>query len=190
MPIKITNANKIVDATITLAEKSSWRDVHLYQVADKLKIDLSEIKKYFHSKDAVSNAWFNRADETMLKESQKEPFKKLSQEKQLHRLIMAWLNALSMHKRTSKQMLKAKFISGHCHIPACMMMRLHRTAEWMQEAMEEDKTRFSRCIQKKAICCLLTESLMYWCFDKSKENRKTSAHLNRMIALCSIFKLH
>lgn len=189
MPIKPINANRIVDVAISLAEeKHSWRDVHLYQVADYLKIDLIEIKKHFYNKDAISNAWFDRADEAMLNESKKEFFKQLSKEKQLHLLIMTWLHALSVHKHITKQMLKSKLTSGHFHIPACMMMRLHRTAEWIQEAMQEKKTRFSRFIREKAISCILTEILIYWCFDKSKENRKTSEHLNRLITLRQKFK--
>ena len=62
--------DQIVGTAVELGERSSWEAVRLHDVAAALGISLDEVSEHFQKKDDIVNAWFERADNTMLKIAQ------------------------------------------------------------------------------------------------------------------------
>jgi ubiquinone biosynthesis protein COQ9 len=106
----------IVDTAVTIAERSSWEAVHLFDVASELNISLDDIRAHFREKEDLVDAWFDRADSQMLKAAETVEFLSLSPRERLHHLIMAWLDALAAHRKVTRQMIGAKLEPGHLHI--------------------------------------------------------------------------
>ena len=59
---KQVTAAQILNATITLAEKSSWEDVRLHHIAAKLGTGLNQIRQHFQEKEVLADAWIYQAD--------------------------------------------------------------------------------------------------------------------------------
>ena len=91
-------ADRIVDTAVELAEQSSWEKLYLHQVAATLDITLDELRQHFAVKDELVEAWYDRADRTMLQAAAHPGFDSLSYRTRLHTLIMAWLDFLATHK--------------------------------------------------------------------------------------------
>ncbi len=58
--------DRVVDATLELAEEVGWEGVRLYRVADRLGLSLGDVRAHYRDLDAVADAWLERADRAML----------------------------------------------------------------------------------------------------------------------------
>lgn len=59
-------SGRILDMVLELAEASSWEQLRLHSVATGLQIGLDEILIHYPQKDGLAEAWFDRANRTML----------------------------------------------------------------------------------------------------------------------------
>src|SRR5690606_15209062 len=91
--------DRIVDTALALAEQDHWERVRLHDVADALGIPLNDIRVHFREKEDVAEAWFDRADAAMLDRAEAPDFAALDAPGRIHALIMAWLNALAVHRK-------------------------------------------------------------------------------------------
>lgn len=66
MEPKDSLAERIVDTALEVAEDVGWDHVELRAVAAKAGIDMAEIAVRFHDRDAIANAWFERARLSLL----------------------------------------------------------------------------------------------------------------------------
>jgi ubiquinone biosynthesis protein COQ9 len=173
----------IVDAAITLAEAGSWEAVRLYDVAEALGITLDEIRLHFAEKEDVVDAWFDRADSAMLKAAQMPELGRLSPRERVHLLVMAWLDALSAHRKVTRQMIVGKLEPGHLHIQIPGLMRVSRTVQWIREAAHRDATFVHRAIEETALTTIYLMTFAHWMTDESPRSRSTTRFLDRLLAL-------
>src|SRR4030067_1067148 len=94
-----TRRGRVVDAALALAERRSWEEVRLHDVAAEIGIGLNDVRVQFREKEEIVDAWFDRADEAMLGEAAKAEIAGLTPRQRLHRLVMAWLGALAPVRR-------------------------------------------------------------------------------------------
>jgi AcrR family transcriptional regulator len=118
-------ADRIVDAAIALAEERGWENVRLYLVAERLGIGLGEIGRQFRDLDAVANAWFGRARQTLLRLAPTALAGRPPPER-LRAAVMAWFDALAPHHAVTVQMLDAKLYPSHPHHWVPMIFDLSR----------------------------------------------------------------
>jgi len=59
-------AQRILDAALDLGEQRGWDAVHLHDIAQTLEIELADIGRHYDQKDAIAEAWFDRADAALL----------------------------------------------------------------------------------------------------------------------------
>ena len=52
---------QIVAASLELAAEAGWDDLRLHQVAERLGLPLAGVHAEFRDRDAIANAWFDRA---------------------------------------------------------------------------------------------------------------------------------
>ncbi len=173
----------IVDAAIALGERTSWEDVRLYDVADKLNISLEQIYFHFQEKEDLVEAWFDRADSTMLKETQAVSFADLNAQQRIHRLIMAWLNALSVQRKVTRQMIVAKMELGHLHIQIPGLLRVSRTVQWVRESAQRDATFVRRALEESVLTMIYLSTFLVWMKDESTDSKLTSKFLEQKLRI-------
>ena len=63
---RLARREALIDAALQLAERVGWDRVHLYEVAEAAGVTLAEVAAQFDHKDALAEAWFDRADRRLL----------------------------------------------------------------------------------------------------------------------------
>lgn len=172
---------QIVDATIDLAEHSDWESVRLHDVAAKLGIALDDICAEFREKDELVDAWFDRADSAMLADAGEYYPLRLSCRQRMHRAIMTWLNALSDHRRVTRQMILGKLEPGHIHIQIPGLMRISRTVQWMREAAGYDASLPRRAVEETVHTSIYLAIFTFWMFDDSVRSERTEHFLQKQL---------
>jgi AcrR family transcriptional regulator len=167
----------IVDTAVTIAERSNWEAVRLFDVATELNITLDDIRVYFREKEDLVDAWFDRADHQMLQAAETVEFLSLSSRGRLQYLIMSWLDALAAHRKVTRQMIGAKLEPGHLHIQIPAIMRISRTVQWMREATHRDATFVRRALEETALTTIYLATFAYWMQDDSENSQNTREFL-------------
>ncbi|MCS7100193.1 MAG: TetR/AcrR family transcriptional regulator, partial [Burkholderiaceae bacterium] len=99
---------RILDTALALGERQGWDAVHLHDVARALGITLADIERYYASKDALAEAWFDRADAALLAAPNVPGWAERMPRERVREAILAWLQALAPHRRLTAQMLRYK----------------------------------------------------------------------------------
>lgn len=179
----MATADQIVDTAIELGEQGSWEAVRLHDVAMGLGITLEDIRAHFSEKEDIADAWFERADRAMLKAAEVSDFSYLTPRGRLHRLIMAWLGALCLYRKTTRQMIYGKLEPGHIHIQVPGVMRISRTVQWMREAAGRDATYLRRALEETALTAIYLATFAHWMNDSSPGSARTSQFLEGCLYL-------
>lgn len=175
--------DQIVDAAVELGEQKSWEAVRLHDVATTLGITLDDVRAHFREKEDIVDAWFERADSTMLKAAEASDFFYLTPRQRLHRLIMAWLSALYSYRKTTRQMIYGKLEPGHIHIQVPGLMRVSRTVQWMREAASRDATYVRRALEETGLTTIYLAAFFHWMNDNSSGSTKTSQFLEGCLSV-------
>lgn len=183
MPKKDTLRDSIVNAAIALGEERSWEAVRLHEVAARLGITLDDIRQHFREKEDIVDAWFDRADQAMLREAQAPDFAASPSRQRLYRLIMAWLDMLAPHRKVTREMIAGKFEFGHVHIQIPGLMRVSRTVQWLREAAGRKATFLRRALEETALTTIYLATFFHWMRDESQESASTRRFLDRRLAL-------
>jgi AcrR family transcriptional regulator len=174
-------AGKIVDSALELAEQSSWEAVRLNDIAAALGIDLNDIRSHFREKEEIVEAWFDRADRAMLEAAKAADFSALDARQRLYRLILAWLSALSVHKRVTREMICNKFEPGHLHVQIPGVLRVSRTVQWLREAAGCDATFARRAIEELGLTGVYLLTFAVWLRDDSAGVQRSARFLEQRL---------
>ncbi|HZV98367.1 MAG TPA: TetR/AcrR family transcriptional regulator [Methylophilaceae bacterium] len=148
-----------------------------------LGITLDEVRRYYREKEELVDAWFDRADSAMLRETEAPGFPELTPRQRLHRLIMTWLGTLASHRKVTRQMIYGKLEPGHIHIQIPGLMRISRTVQWIREAAGRDATYARRALEETGLTSIYLATFFYWMNDDSPGSAQTSRLLDRCLAL-------
>lgn len=172
-------AQRILDTALGLAEANGWTAVQLHQVAETAGIPLNEVYGHFRDKDALMDAWFDRADNAMLHNATEPDFLLLSRRARLHRLMMAWLDALAPHRRVTRQMVLSTLQPGYWQIRA--LKRLNCTVDWIYEASRRNTNYVQRTLEETGLTGMFLAALFYWLTDDSPGSSSTRRFLDRLL---------
>lgn len=173
----------IINTAVALATRTSWEAVRLYEIAAELNISLDKIRNYFREKEDLVDAWFDRADGIMLRETNAADFLDLAPQQRIHRLIMVWLDALAVQRKVTRQMILAKMEPGHIHIQVPAVMRISRTVQWIREAAQRDATFLRRALEESALTTIYLMTFFFWMRDESPGSNRTRQFLDRNLSL-------
>src|SRR5688500_14451611 len=179
----MATADQIVNAAVELGEQKSWEAVRLHDVAAALDITLDDVRAHFREKEDIVDAWFERADSTMLKVAQAPNFCYLTPRQRLHRLIMAWLGSLYPYRKTTRQMIYGKLEPGHIHVQIPGLMRISRTVQWMREAAGRDATYLRRALEESALTSIYLATFIHCMNDSSSGSSRTSRFLDGCLSI-------
>lgn len=183
MPVTETGelARRIVDTAVELAEQSSWEAVRLHQVAEALGIGLDDVHSRFREKDELIDAWFERADDAVLKLSDSGELAQLAPRERLFRLIMAWLDALEPHRQVSRQMIQSRLEPGHLHIQIPALMRISRTVQWMREGARLEDAGVMRAVLETATTAIYLAAFVNWMGENTAGSPRTRRLLDGLL---------
>lgn len=173
----VSERDHIIDCAVELAGQSSWEAVRLHEVAARLNISLDDIRAHFREKEEIADAFFDRADQTMLAAAHAPDFATLSSREKLERLILTWLEALAPNKRAARGMILSKLEPGHLHVLFPAILRTSRTVQWMREAAGRNQTYVCRAVEETATTGIFLATLTCWLFDDTPDRRRTRALL-------------
>jgi ubiquinone biosynthesis protein COQ9 len=173
---------RIVDAALTLAERRGWEAVRLHDVAAELGIALDDIRKHFREKEEIVDAWFDRADQALLREGSSAGSAALTPRQRLHRLLMSWLGTLAAHKKPTRQMIANKLEPGHVHYVVGGLLRVSRTVQWWREAAHRDAALPRRAIEETVLTSIYLATFARWMRDDSTDAADTAAFLDKLLA--------
>ncbi|HVL57279.1 MAG TPA: TetR family transcriptional regulator [Burkholderiaceae bacterium] len=178
----MTIPDRIVDAALEIAGRSSWEALRLHQVADALGITLDALRAHFREKEDLVDAWFDRADAAMLREAEQPGFLALTSRQRLQRLIWSWLTALAPHRAVTRQMICGKLEPGHLHVQIPGLLRVSRTVQWIREAAHRDATFVRRALEETALTSIYLTTFAHWLHDESVGSQRTARLLDALLA--------
>lgn len=173
--------DEIVDTALRLAEDRSWEALRLYEIAAALDVGLNDIRVHFREKEDIVDAWFDRADGAMLALAERADFTALSSRARLVHALMAWLGALSAHRRVTRQMIVNKLEPGHLHYQAAGLLRVSRTVQWLREATARAAVLPWRAVEEAGFTGIFLTTFFFWMRDESPGSERTRALLERLL---------
>lgn len=176
-----TLAVRILDTAMEQADNSNWESVKLHSIAESLDISLKDIRQFYPQKDDLVEAWFDRADTSMLSVKSTSEFTELPAKERLHHVIMHWFLSMQDYRRVTRQMLYYKMEFGHIHLQVLGVMRISRTVQWFREAALLKSSNLCRITEEICITTIYLGSFLRWLFDNSEHSEHTSRYLKRAI---------
>ncbi|MCO6442172.1 MAG: TetR/AcrR family transcriptional regulator [Nitrococcus mobilis] len=186
-PYPATLDQRILDAALTLAEDIGWEAVRLIDVADALDIGLDDIRRHYREKEAIAEAWFDRADAVMLQAAASEQTKPLPELERVEDCIIAWLGALDRHRRVTREIILNKLEPGHLHVQIPAVLRISRTVQWVREACGRPQTFVLRALDESVLTTLFVTTFAYWLLDPRGDLQTTQRFLHRLLRLAAAF---
>ena len=174
-------ADSILDSAISLAEEQSWERLRLQDIAHQLNISLDDIRHHYAQKDDLVEAWFDRADSSMLQAATAPGIAQLDMAEKLHHIIMAWLDALAPHRQVTTDMLLYKLEPAHIHLQIQGILRISRTVQWFREAAEQDSTHLRRILEEVGLTTIFVATFIHWMNDSSQQQQRTRDFLRRRL---------
>jgi AcrR family transcriptional regulator len=171
----------ILDAALDLAEQRGWDGLHLYDVAQTMGVTLADIAAHFEDKDALAEAWFDRADAALLALPESAGWAHLSPRERVRAAILAWLDALAPHRGVTLTMLAYKVQPEHLHLQVRGVMRISRTVQWIREVARLPQTGWRRELLEAALTSIYLATFARWLADASGDARHARALLDRLL---------
>ncbi len=172
--------DRIVDAALELAEERGWANVRLHQVAERAGVPLAQIGAEFRDQDALANAWFARALNTV----ERIPPEILAGQpaaERLHLVIMRWFDALAPHREVSGEILRAKLYPSHPQHWVPLIFDLSRLVHWFLDAARIASTGRARQMAEIGLTVIVLASLRVWLSEDNAQSERTRSYLQRRL---------
>lgn len=177
----MTGSAQILDTALQIAERSGWERLRLFDVAATLDIGLDEIARHYRDKDALVEAWFDRADAALLARARDTDLAAMSPAGRLEELLVAWFAALAPHRTLTGEMLCYKLEPGHLHLQAQGLMRISRTVQWWREAAGRNNAYLSRIGEECALSAVYLCTLSHWLRHRREDEAALRTYLRRRL---------
>ena len=171
----------ILEVALQLAERSSWDAIHLFDVAHEMGVGLSDIHRHFPNKDAIAEAWFDLADEALVRLAQTPGWQQVPQRQRLQAAYTEWMQTLAPHRRLTREMLGYKMQPEHLHLQVRGVMRTSDTVQWIREAALLPEVGWRREMAETVLTSIFLTVFTHWLFDESAGSRRTQALLEGLV---------
>ena len=155
----VPTADQVLDAALARAATRHWEQVRLADVATDLGCGLADIHRHFRDKEALVDAWLDRADAAMLANV---PATTDDPGERAEALIMTWLETFADHRKVAREMLHVRLEPGHLHIQLPTLTRTSRTVQWIREAAGMHAPLPWRAIDESGMTSLFVATVLRW----------------------------
>ena len=175
---KRPNPDRIIDAALSLAAQSRWREVTLSNIAVEAKISRVQLYEVYRSKSEIVAALGDRVDRAVYAETgadvELEPI-----HDQLLDLLMRRLEKLAPHKNGIASILRDTTCDPGTAI--CASIDMLRRMAWCLEAVGVGSTGVAGRIRTKGLAAIYLSTLLVWLRDDSPDQGRTLAHLDKCL---------
>ena len=167
-----------LDAALTLAATTGWRDMTLRDVAQASGVTMVQLHAVYRSKDAILDAFVRRIDETVLagdsEDLDGEPAKD-----RLFDVMMRRFDALNPHKAAVCSVIRASSCDVSTGVGSlCRMMGSMR---WMLEAAGIDSSGLMGRLRAKGLALVYLDAMRTWMKDDSQDMAATMSVLDKRL---------
>ncbi|MBM7063401.1 TetR/AcrR family transcriptional regulator [Pseudomonas sp. UL073] len=175
------SAAQILDTALNLAAQCGWERLQLHAVAAELGVGLDAIAAHYPQKDDLVEAWFDRADQALLRHAAEPALLEQDPGQRLEELLLAWLAALEEYPAVTAQMLLYKFEPAHLHLQVLGLLRISRTVQWWREAARRDNHHLARVVEESLLTAVYLRSFVHWLRHPHEPPALLRAHLHRQL---------
>ncbi len=172
------NPDRIIDAAMSLAAQSRWREVTLANIAAEAKISLAQMHELFRSKPAIVAALGDRVDRAVLAGTEADAGTEPVHDRLLD-VLMRRLEALAPHKDGIASILRAAACDPAAAI--CASPGMLRRMAWCLEAAGVSSAGVAGRIRAKGLAAIYLSTLVVWLRDDSPDQGRTLAHLDKSL---------
>jgi AcrR family transcriptional regulator len=170
-----SDADRIIDAALTLVAVQGWRGVSLAAIAAAAELPILRVYRVFRSKQAVVRGLFRRIDEIVLAEPPgAEPDERPRD--RLFDLLMRRFDALQPYK-PALDVLRREW-PGDPITALCAGVSLLRSMRWMLEAADIPTGGIRGAVALKLVSSAYLSVMQVWQRDDSPDLARTMAALD------------
>ncbi len=174
-------AERIIDATLSEAETAGgWHHVSLRRVAENLGIGMADIGRRFRDKNAIADAWFDRARLSTLAVVNAELARQPVRER-LTILFCQWFDTLAPHRDVTVQMVQEKMWPFHPHHWVPLVFNLSRTILWIRDAAGMRAATPRSEMEEIGLTWLFLATFAVWSCDSTLDQKRTRRFLEQRL---------
>ena len=181
---KINSSEKIISATLKLAEARRWQDISIENIAEAAKVKLNIVNKEFSSKLMILDAFNRQLDRQMAKDFSDIEITGSIREK-LFEILMYRFDTLDKYKKALKSIYKGTVPFD----PLASTFGLKNLNKSMEVALNITGTPTRTpigCIKTKFLLIIFIRSFITWLEDDSPDMAKTMSKLDDGLAKAEI----
>lgn len=176
---RLSRKDKIINATLALAEDTSWRDLKLAAIAAKAKLSLADVAEEFASKADILAAFMARTDAELLKKVEEEGEASELPRDRLFDVIMLRLELLEPHKAALRNI--ARDMRGNPQDLATTTGAALRSQTWMLTGAGLEDSGMQAFLKTGGLACLYARVFQTWLDEEDAGLSKTMAELDRRL---------
>ena len=172
------NPDRIIDAAMSLAAQSRWREVTLSNIAVEAKISLVQLHEIFRSKSEIVAGLGDRVDRSVFAGTEADVASEPVHD-QLLDILMRRLEELAPHKNGIASILRDTTCDPGAAI--CASIGVLRRMAWCLEAVGVGSAGVAGRIRTKGLAAIYLSTLLVWLHDDSLDQGRTLAHLDKSL---------
>ncbi len=171
-------ADRIIDATMTLAAERGWNRVGLSDIAAETGLSLADIRSEFPCKDSILAGFVGRVDREVLKPSDAAMPGETDHDR-LFDVLMRRFDALGPYKEALRAIgrdLRREPLTALCLVPYGL-----NSMRWMLEAAGLSSSGWKGRLRAKALGVVWLRAAATWMDDDSEDLGPTMATLDKAL---------
>ena len=169
---------RILDATLALAEREGWRKASLGAIAGEARVPLHQLYGEFRSRAAILSGLMARTDAAVLADTSGGGTKDTPRDR-LFEVLMRRFDALKPHRAALKAI--ARDLGSDPPTALCSAPAFLRSMTWMLEAAGLSSTGIRGSLRVRALAVLYLCVLRTFVTDDTDDLAKTMATLDRRL---------
>lgn len=173
---KVDPSQKIIDASLKLAEEKGWRPLGLPEIAEAAGVSLSELHRHFVSKQAILDGFSQSIDGALLDELDEDLELEEPARDRLFDVLMRRFDLLQPHRPA---LARITYDQLNDPLALCGSLRqLSQSMRWMLEGARIGTGGLVGAVRVKALVAIYLSVIPVWLRDETADQSKTMAALD------------
>ena len=173
---KVDPSQKIIDASLKLAEERGWRPLGLPEIAEAAGVSLAELHRHFVSKQAILDGFSQRIDSALLDELDEDLELEEPARDRLFDVLMRRFDLLQPYRPA---LARITYDQLNDPLALCGSLRqLLQSMRWMLEGARIGTSGLVGAVRVKALVAIYLSVIPVWLRDETADQSKTMAALD------------